>query len=402
MKSILTIIAIIIVLIAILSFSGKKGLKEKLADFGQANIFQTQENISPKQTLEKKSSEEKYFEETIEPTEKEKEKEKVKEPSISINTYITAGPKEGEIIEEIDKITFEFEARIFPEESEEKIYFETKVDGLDDDWKKTYSQKRTVKFPPGSKEYTFLVRAKIKGSAKITAAKRTFTINNSPYLGKIKISSIKTETSSRPSLITLRTYLEKDEKINLTGWQIQTKKSSFVIPFGIENYYPGYNQEPTSDIIIRKGDKIYLSGSQNPFGRNKNFRTNKCFGYFTNYRDFPISISKNCPKPEKEDISFLSPCCKEFILELGRCEIPDYSKNLKIAVDSECVSYLVENLNYSGCYREHYKDEDFLENQWHIYLNRNIVVSNDWDTLYLRDENGLFVDKHSYGSPSCK
>ncbi|MGB2762307.1 MAG: hypothetical protein WBC21_02060 [Minisyncoccales bacterium] len=390
MKSILTIIAIIIVLIVIIAC--EQGPKDRLADFGLANILQSQESVSPKQASEKKS-----LEKTPEPT----EKDKTEEPPIFINTYITAGPEQGEIIEGTDRITFEFEAKIYPEENKERIFFETKVEGLDDDWKKTYSQKRTVKFPPGYQEYTFLVRAKIQDSAKITSAKRTFIINNSPYFGKIKISNVKTETSSSPSLITLRTYLQQDEKINITDWQIKGKKGKFLITQGIEKFHPNY-QKPIENIMIKKGDKIYLSGSQNPFGRNKNFRTNKCLGYFINYRSFPIPISKNCPKPEKEEIFFLSPCCKEFILELGRCEIPNYSNNLRISVDSECVSYLVDNLNYAGCYRNYSKDEDFLENNWHIYLNRNIVVSNDWDTFYLRDENGLFVDKYSYGYPACK
>ena len=379
MKSILTIIAIIIVLIAIMACG--QGPKDKLADFGLANIFQSQKTVSQKPALE--------------------EKEKPQEPSIFINTYLIAGPSEGEIIEGTDTITFEFEAKIYPEESEERIYFETKIEEIDDDWKKTYSQKRTVKFPPGQQEYTFLVRAKIKDIVKITPARRTFIINNSPYSHKIEISNVKTETASRPSLITLRTYLKKDEKINITGWQIKTKKGKFLIPQGIEKFNP-YYQKPFKDIVIKNGDKIYLSGSQSPFRGEKSFLVNKCLGYFRKYREFPISISKKCPKPEKEDIAYLSPCCKEFILELNRCEIPDFSKNYKVSQDRQCVSYLVDNLNYSGCYRNFSKDKDFLENNWHIYLNRNIVVSNDWDTFYLRDENGLFVDKYSYGSPSCE
>ncbi len=138
MKSVLTIIAIIIVLIAIIVCG--QGPKDKLADFGLASIFQPKKIISQKPDLEKKS-----LEETAEPA----EKEKAEEPSIFINTYITAGPSEGEIIEGTDRITFEFEAKIFPEETKERIYFETKIEGIDDDWKKTYSQERIVKFPPG-------------------------------------------------------------------------------------------------------------------------------------------------------------------------------------------------------------------------------------------------------------
>lgn len=323
-------------------------------------------------------------------------------PTISVDTYITSGPEEGEVVKETNRVVFEFKAKVSPEETEGRIIFETKVEGFDEDWKDTSSSQRTINLPSGPKEYTFLVRAKIKDVIDKTPAKRTFKINTSPYFGKVEISSVRTKTSSRPSLITLRTYLKEGEEINITGWQIRGKRGSFVVPGGIEKYNPYYNPVPNEDIFIKRSDKIYLSGASNPFGRGRNFRPNKCLGYFTHYRDFPIPLPKNCPRPEREKISHLDPCCQEFILRLGRCEIPDYSSNLRIATDSECVAYLNKNFNYGGCYRNYSRDEDFIENNWHIYMNSNIVASDDCDTLYLRDQNGLLVDKYSYGRPVCR
>jgi len=322
------------------------------------------------------------------------------QPVSLIDTYITAGPKEGSVIEDTNKVVFEFEAIISPKETEGRISFETKIEGFDDDWKKTYSKKRTINLPPGPQEYIFLVRAKIKDSVDPTPAKRTFKINTSPYFGKVKISRAITQTSSRPSLITLNTYLK--EEVSITGWQIRGKAGSFVIPQGIEKYHPGYNPVPKESIFVKKGDRVYLSGSLNPLGRGRNFRPNKCFGYLAEYRDFPISFPINCPKPTREEISHLNPCCQEFILRMRTCEIPDYSSNLKISTDSECVSYLSENFNYTSCFMDHSRDEDFLGRDWHIYMNSNILASNDCDILYLRDQNGLVVDKYSYGRPVCK
>lgn len=323
-------------------------------------------------------------------------------PAISINTYITSGPKEGEVINETNKVTFEFKAKISPEETEGRISFETKVEGFDEDWKKTYSQKRKINLPSGPKEYTFLVRAKIEDVIDKTPAKRTFKINTSPYFDKVRISRVRIETTSRPSLITLSSYLKKGEEINITGWKIKGRRGSFVIPGGIEKYSPYYNPVPSKSIFIERGDIIYLSGSSNPLGRGRNFRSNKCMGYLANYRDFPIPLSKNCPRPTREEISHLDPCCQEFILRLGRCEIPDYSQKYSVARDSECVDYLDKNFNYAGCFRKYSRDEDFVGRNWHIYMNRNIVISNDCDTLYLRDQNGLIIDKYSYGRPVCK
>jgi len=329
----------------------------------------------------------------------------IKPGLIFIDTEITSGPEEGEIIEDTNRVTFEFEAKLFPSQSKERVSFETKIEGFDNDWRKSSSKKRTINLPPGPKEYTFLVRAKTKNSIDLIPASRTFKINTSLYFGKIKISSVQIPTSSRPSLITLRTYLKKEEEISITGWRIKGGTgSSFVIPQGIEKYYssPFYNPVATDDILVKQGDKVYLSSNSNPLGKGRDFRLNKCLGYLTNYRDFPIPIPKNCLEPTRGEISHLNPCCQEFILRLRSCEIPDYSSNLKISRDSECVSYLNKNFNYNGCFRNYSKDENFLAKNWHIYLNRNTVVNNSCDTLYLRDQNNLFVDKHSYGRPVCR
>ena len=325
----------------------------------------------------------------------------VKNPGISINTFILDGPEEDEIIEETNQVTFEFSYGILPEETEDEVTFETKIEGFDDKWISTSSTKRTVTLDPVPKEYTFLVRAKVKDVVDLTPAKRKFKINVSPFLDKIKISSVHLQNSSSPSLITLRTYLDNDEEINIAGWNIRGKAGSFVIPSGIEIYQPGYNPVPEGGMLTKQGDIIYLSGGANPLGRNRNFRPNKCMGYLTNYYDFNISLPQNCPRPTKEEISHLGYCCREFILRMPSCSIPDYSDSLTVSTNPECVSYINNFFNYASCFYKHYKDDDFLRNNWHIYINKNIVVKNDCDTLYLRDADGLFVDKYDYGRPIC-
>lgn len=327
---------------------------------------------------------------------------KPKQPVVLIDTRITSGPKEGEIIEETNKVVFEFEAQIYSGQIKGKMLFETKIEGFDEDWKKTSSKKRIVTLPSGPKEYTFLVRGKINDFVDPTPAKITFKINLSPYFKKVRIATVKTETFSSPSLITLSTNLKKEEEINISGWHIKGRTNSFVIPPGIEKYYPGYGPVPEESIFVKQGDIIYMSASSNPLGKNRNFRPNKCLGYLANYHDFIIPLPKKCPKPTREEISHLNPCCQEFILRLNTCQIPDYSNNIRISLDSECVSYLDKNFNYGGCFYQYSRDKDFLGKNWHIYLNRNIVVSNDCDTLYLRDQNGLFIDKYSYGRAVCQ
>lgn len=320
---------------------------------------------------------------------------------VLIDTYITSGPENGEIIENTNKVVFEFEKRILSEQIKKRIYFETKVLGFDNDWKKTYSNKRTITLPAG--QYTFLVRARTKNIIDYSPAQTSFKINISPYFDKVNISSARVESSSKPSLIILNTNIKDNKTINITNWSIEGKQGKIVIPQGVEKYYHYYNSYTNEDIFVKKGDRIYLSGGYNPLGRDRNFRLNKCMGYLTSSFDFPIHVSKNCPKPTREDISHLEPCCQQFILRLKRCAIPDYSENINVRGDKECIEYINKNLNNQACFINHSQDKDFLSNVWHIYLNDKDIVANDcYDTFYLKDQNGLVVDVYSYGKPVCK
>ena len=323
-------------------------------------------------------------------------------PTAIINTYIIAGPEQGEIIEETDTVKFEFNAEVISGEVSGRIYFETKIKELNEDWKKSSSKERTIKLPAGFKEYTFLVRATARDVIDLTPAERSFRINISPYFKKLRISSVQTKTDSRESLVTLTTSLLKEEEINISNWYFQGKGGKISIPLGMEKYYPLHGQFSGQDIIIKRGDRIYLSGDVNPLGENRNFRVNKCMGYLKNNHDFPISISKSCPRMSSEETSHLSVCCREFISKLRSCEKPDYSDDYNIGTDTSCLSFLDENFNYAGCFSNYSTDENFLKNYWHIYLGRNPVIRGDCDTLYLRDANGLFVAKYSYGKAICK
>jgi len=316
----------------------------------------------------------------------------------SVNTYIISGPKEGEALDETNQVVFRFTAWVYPKETEGQIMFETKIIGFDDDWKETSSQDRVVELPAGPKEYTFFVRAKIGKIVDPTPAKRTFKINTSPYFGKVKISGASYQSSTYPSLITLHTNLKEGEKINITGWEIKGNGGSTIIPQGIEKYNPVYNSPASDDIILKSGTAVYLSGGSNPLGKNQNFQVNKCFGYLANLRNFPISISQSCPRPYREEFSYLSQCCQEYVSQMGSCRTPSYwdwvSRGL--LQDYQCLNYVTYNFNYAGCFRNYSQDKNFLGNSWHIYIERNILSSKR-DTLYLRDQNGLVVDKYPYG-----
>jgi hypothetical protein len=369
-------IIIVILLVAVVYFSQPSKQGEEATPQPKETILQIQRSVPVKNQT---------FLRSVKPAQELK-------PAISIDTFIVSGPKEGEIINETNEVVFEFEAKLSPEDTKGQVTFETKIEGFDQDWLPTYSKKREVQLP-GPKEYNFLVRAKIGEAIDQTPAKRNFKINISPYFGKVKISRVQAKTSYYPSLITLSTGLEKEEKINISNWRIKGNKGEIIIPQGIEVYFlqSSINRK---DIFVGQYDVVYLSSDSSPLGTDLNFRPNKCFGYFLNSHDFLPSISRRCPQPELKEISHFSEYCQEFILNLGRCEIPDYSNNLRISFDPECQSYLNENFNYTGCFKNYSRDKDFLEHYWYIYLNRD-VVSKLHDTLYLLDKDRLLVDRKS-------
>lgn len=218
----------------------------------------------------------------------------------------------------------------------------------------------------------------------------------SEYIGKVKISSIRKANTSQPSMITLTVAPYKGDPINLTGWTIKTRRGSHIVPQGIKEYEPFPTDKYPQDIIIKDRITVYLINDENPLGRNKNFRPNKCFGYLRNkYTFYPSIYSSYCPKPKLEEISHLQPECQEFILRLPSCQIPEYANNNKILFDMECRNYIDTIFSYRSCIGNHSEDNDFFKNSWYVYFSSNIVEELH-DTVYLYDRNRLLVDKYLY------
>ena len=233
--------------------------------------------------------------------------------------------------------------------------------------------------------------------------------STSTYAGKVKISSIRTQTLSAPSLITLSTYLQQNEKVDITGWKFETKIGSFLIPKGMELINPSAPALNLQDIMVKSGDVIFLSSNPNPFlERDKNFRPNKCMGYLSGSRNFTLPLPQSCPQlNSSQSPSSISYWCNQYINTLGNCKAQTSEGLAQYGLldDSACISYLDANLNYGGCFLSRQKDQDFSSNQWHIYLDRKdkeiFPWNNTFDTLYLKDKNGLFIDKYEFGQRAC-
>lgn len=231
----------------------------------------------------------------------------------------------------------------------------------------------------------------------------------SPYSGKVKIAGLRTQTLSLPSLITLSTYLQQNEKVNITGWKFETKINSFLIPKGIEQINPATPGAALQDIAVKSGDTIYLSSNSNPFlERDKNFRPNKCLGFLASSRNFTLPLPQSCPQlASSQSPAAISYWCNQYINTLQNCQAQTSEGLAQYGLlnDSLCISYLDANLNYGGCFLNHRNDQDFNSSQWHIYLDRKdreiFPWTNAFDTLYLKDKNGLLIDKYEFGQRVC-
>ena len=318
------------------------------------------------------------------------------------NTIITSGPPEGTIFFFTSTATFGFKA-IVPPNTEGIPTYETKIDVYDDNWIPTSDIQRTVTLPSGPQEYTFSVRALLDGTPDPTPVMRTFRINTSPHAGKVEISKITAPTSTRNSVISLRTRIAQDETINITGWKLEGQIDNYILPQGIEEFsrldLPSLQR---TDIILQRGTAVTISTDFNPLANNVNFQPNQCFGYFAADRGFPIRVTRSCPdvRPSREQVSSFAPACQDFILKrLRGCVMPEYSQIREIVTDFDCFTYLKafeDRFEYEYCYQQHSEDKNFTSNAWHIYADGQEFLRPVHDRVFLYDENGLYVDDYLY------
>ncbi|MBI2592762.1 MAG: hypothetical protein HYW37_01185, partial [Candidatus Colwellbacteria bacterium] len=119
------------------------------------------------------------------------------------------------------------------------------------------------------------------------------TLTPSYGKGKVKISGASPSFSfSYPSTITLYATLNADEKVNIGGWRIKTKREEVIMPQAIEVYEPS-GLASSQDITLKYGDYVYLYSSKSSISRN--FRTNKCMGYLENTYRFQPPLTTSCP-----------------------------------------------------------------------------------------------------------
>lgn len=217
----------------------------------------------------------------------------------------------------------------------------------------------------------------------------------SPYFGKINIFASYAYSYINPSEIKISSNLSNNKKVNISDWQIKTNHGEIIIPQAINVYDPsGFS--PQEDIILSTNNYVNIYLSTNPI--NKNFRLNKCMGYLQNTYIFNPPLPQNCPSPSRSEISYLSGKCQSYIISLWGCKVPEdpfyYSVSGSNAEDIACHAFL-GTINQNGCFQKHRWDDDFLSNEWRIWIRQHILDSQH-DRVWLLDKNRLLVDEYIY------
>ncbi len=316
------------------------------------------------------------------------------EPDKYPETIILDGPESGATLETAE-ITFKYSGSN-PLGDISQLSFETYLVGYDTQWRRQYSSyTEAYNLSEESKTYTFYVRAKNEeGYCDPSPASRTFRIGVSPYYQKVEIKDVHAEEDDfQNDYLVLRN--EEDQTINITGWTIETSRETVTIPQAAEKLHYLFSSSRNSDIELTERNKVIISTGFSPKGVS--FRTNKCAGYLDYYSQFHPVLDKNCPYLEESKYDHLEKDCRDFIDDLSRCEMPNYSAHSEISSDDQCINFLNEKFNYKGCYLEYHQEVDFFGDEWRVFLNKSVdILDNSSDTLILRDKNGLVVDEYEY------
>ena len=317
------------------------------------------------------------------------------EPNRYPNTIILEGPAKGKVLENT-KVTFKYSGTD-PLGEAGYLTFETYLNNYDSGWQNQYSNyTETYNLSGKSKAYTFFVRAKNEyGYYDPSPASLSFRIGVSPYYQEILFNQVEPDKQDFTNdYIVLRNGSDP-KTINITDWTIETSLKTITISQAAKKLTYPYFKSSQVDIDLAEGDKVVISAGLAPDGVN--FRANKCTGYLDQLFQYEPSLDEGCPYLHESEYNHLTNNCQDFIDDLSRCAIPDYSGNYEVSSDSECTSFLTEKFNYSQCYQNYYQEADFLSDKWRVFLGKSIdVLDNDHDTIILRDKDGLLVDEYSY------
>src|SRR3989338_503698 len=142
------------------------------------------------------------------------------------------------------------------------------------------------------------------------------------------------------------------------------------------------------------GERAILVTGENPLGRN--FKINKCSGYFNQRAAFSPPIYTACPALSNMALpSNLNNTCINYIESLPACIMPTI--NADTGINNDCDQFVQAHASYAGCVADYKNDKDFDKGEWRIYLSKNTELwDNRHDLIQLFDPAGKLITELSY------
>ena len=139
--------------------------------------------------------------------------------------------------------------------------------------------------------------------------------------------------------------------------------------------------------------KLTIYAGKSPVGYS--FRINQCVGYLNQNFKFIPALPNYCFKETNiNETRKFSAYCQKIISQASSCKEPNLND---VLIDNECRQYLSERFSYSQCVIRNSNFFDFFRDEWMGYLDQpKEIFANDHDEVYLRDPDGLVVDRYKY------
>ena len=188
------------------------------------------------------------------------------------------------------------------------------------------------------------------------------------------------------------------EYIVLENFDYETKKPVTISGLKLQNRDKVSatisRDEYGNEIALDYNERAIVSTGESPIG--KNFKLNKCSGYFNQQNNFSPYIAGSCPAvSDLPQPKTLNNKCVNYIENLSSCSAPNI--NADTGINNDCAEFVSQHASYSGCVADHKNDSDFDKHEWRIYLKQSGELwGNKHDLIQLFDSLGKLITETSY------
>lgn len=188
------------------------------------------------------------------------------------------------------------------------------------------------------------------------------------------------------------------KKILLTGMLFKSRMTGNQASLGEGvNLYYSNTLNKAEPVFLAPGQTAYVITGKSPLGYS--FRTNKCIGYLNNYyKNFIVPFSSRCPSIKSYPLparpNAFKDNCLDFLDGIGSCQaFFEFPSDLA----DECRTFITDRATYQRCVADFSNDQNFLGNEWRVYLGRGDSLWKDRrEIVDLIDQQGNIVSTYTY------